>query len=106
MSSSGVSNKVKDKVWKDYTKKTSAKSQLKQMFMGQDPGKAYKKISSKLRTDIERLKKKEDSSKSISTSSSRSDKKKKKRTSSATSKYGSSSSGTTRKKKKKKRKTY
>ena len=48
-----ITTKLKDKVWKDYTKKTASKNELKQMFLGKNPTDAYKKISIKLKKKID-----------------------------------------------------
>ena len=45
-----ITPKIKDKVWKDFTKNTSSKNALKQIFLGENPGQSYKKISDKLKT--------------------------------------------------------
>ena len=47
-----ITNKLKDKIWKDYTKKTTSKNELKQMFLGANPTSAYQKISVKLKKKI------------------------------------------------------
>ena len=48
-----ITTQVKDKVWKDYTKKSNSKSELKSMFLGNNPGEAYKKISVKLKKKLD-----------------------------------------------------
>ena len=50
--STKISSKVKDKVWKDYTRNKNSKSELKQMFLGSSPSKAYQKISVKLKKKL------------------------------------------------------
>ena len=47
-----ITHKIKDKIWKDYTKNIKSKDELKQMFMGANPTSAYKKISDKLKKQI------------------------------------------------------
>ena len=47
-----ITNKLKDKIWKDYTRKTTSKNELKQMFLGANPTSAYQKISVKLKKKI------------------------------------------------------
>jgi hypothetical protein len=51
-----ITTKVKDKVWKDYTKNSKSKNELKQMFLGLNPTDAYKKISIKLKKKIDQIK--------------------------------------------------
>ena len=52
MSTQKITPKIKDKVWKDFTKKSSSKNALKQIFLGENPGQSYKKISDKLRIKL------------------------------------------------------
>jgi hypothetical protein len=47
-----ITPKIKDKVWKDFTKNSSSKSALKQIFLGDNPTKSYKKISDRLKTKL------------------------------------------------------
>ena len=54
--STKITPKVKNKVWQDYTKNPSSKTELKQMFLGMNPTNAYKKISSKLKKKLDQVK--------------------------------------------------
>ena len=47
-----LTSKIKDKIWKDFTKNSSSKDELKQIFLGVNPGESYKKISDKLKTKL------------------------------------------------------
>ena len=47
-----LTSKIKDKIWKDFTKNSSSKDELKQIFLGVNPGQSYKKISDKLKTKL------------------------------------------------------
>ena len=47
-----ITTKIKDKVWKDYTKNSTSKSELKNIFLGNNPTDAYKRISSKLKSKL------------------------------------------------------
>ena len=49
-----ITPKIKDKVWKDFAKKSSSKSDLKNIFMGNNPTDAYGKIKTKLKKDLDR----------------------------------------------------
>ena len=49
-----VSNKIKSKVWDEYTKKPSTKSELKSIFLSKNPTDAYKKVSDKLKKQLDK----------------------------------------------------
>ena len=53
---SKITPQIKNKVWKDYTKDSKAKNELKQMFLGTNPTDAYKKISIKLKKKLDKVK--------------------------------------------------
>ena len=53
---SKISSKIKNKVWKDYTKNAQSKNELKQMFLGINPTEAYQKISLKLKKKLDEAK--------------------------------------------------
>ena len=43
-----ISNKIKNDVWDNYTKKPTSKIELKKIFLSDSPGKAYNAIKIKL----------------------------------------------------------
>lgn len=47
-----LTTKLKDQVWKDYTKNSKSKTELKNIFLGNNPTDAYKKISTKLKNKL------------------------------------------------------
>ena len=49
-----ITPKIKDKVWTDFAKKSSSKSDLKNIFMGANPTDAYGKIKSKLKKELDK----------------------------------------------------
>jgi hypothetical protein len=52
-----VSTHVKNQVWSDFTKRPSSKNELKKMFLGTNPTQAYKKISEKLKKNLDKASK-------------------------------------------------
>ena len=49
-----ISQKVKDDVWRDYTKNKTSQKELKSIFMSSNPSSAYKKISDKIRKKLQK----------------------------------------------------
>ena len=49
-----VSPQIKNKIWKEYTDDKKSKDELKQMFLGNSPTLAYKKISTKLKKKLDK----------------------------------------------------
>ena len=47
-----ITPKIKDKIWHNFTRNTSSKNALKQIFMGDNPGKSYQKISDRLKLQL------------------------------------------------------
>lgn len=62
MSNPSVSNKIKNKVWNDYTNKSTSERQLKNIFLSDNPSAAYGKIKDALTTQINKEVKKQSSS--------------------------------------------
>ena len=51
--SSVITPSIKDKVWKSYTEKPSSKSELKNIFLGNNPTDSYSKINIKLKKHLD-----------------------------------------------------
>lgn len=57
MPTTTISTHVKNQVWSDFTKRPNSKNELKRMFLGTNPTQAYKKISDKLKKNLDKASK-------------------------------------------------
>ena len=49
---------VKDKAWKEYSKKSTAKNELKNIFLGNKPTETYSRIKDKIKKELTKVDKK------------------------------------------------
>jgi hypothetical protein len=49
-----VTPAVKEAAWKNFTKKTSSKNELKKVFLGENPTTAYGKVSKSLQLELKK----------------------------------------------------